>query len=185
MRPTIYSLPLIKASMIRLELVRHGGERTRVEVRRFSPEDDIWGKADEIISGWRAKAPVHDEYFDRVEFVVFFENGATFVSLLVLQFDDDAEGPPATNEPPRRLADETRHCALVFSGHRRPSALTTPQYLDVLRHYGRASREFYENLLKFYEIPEGEDPTVFAPHGAAAQRAETAGGPASTESRPS
>jgi hypothetical protein len=153
MSARIHSLPKIQASAIVLERVRHGGDRTRVEVKRFSPDDDVWERADRIISGWRAEAPLHDEFYDRVEFVVFFENGATFVSFLVLQYAGGEATDAGPSDAPTRLADEVRSSAQMFAGHRRPAGFSALQYVEMLRCYGRASRESYENMLRYYEIP--------------------------------
>lgn len=155
MTARIHSLPKIQASAIVLERVRHGGDKTRVEVKRFSPDDNVWERADQIISGWRAEAPLHDEFYDRVEFVIFFENGATHISFLVLQYAGDEAREAGPSDAPQRLADEVRSGAQMFAGHRRPAGFTALQYVEMLRCYGRASRESYENLLRYYEIPSG------------------------------
>ena len=107
MTPRFLSVPKIPATAIVLDRVRHGGPRNRVDVRRFGGGDDIWEKADQIISGWRREAPLHDRLYDRVEFTVFFANGATFVSLLLLQQPLDEEQLLTPADTPLRLADAT------------------------------------------------------------------------------
>ena len=84
---------------------------------------------------------------------IFFENGATFVSFLVLQYAGDEAREAGPSDAPTRLADEVRSSAQMFAGHRRPAGFTALQYVEMLRCYGRASRESYENMLRYYEIP--------------------------------
>lgn len=138
----------VPAAEIELELAGGAGaHRPVVKLKRFSPGDDIWARANEILLRWARVAPEEGGYL-RAEFAVRYADGRLLQSLFLLT-REHAEG--AADAPD--LAAEIRRGAEVLAARRRPDHLSEDAYRDLLRVLGRLSREQHCLLLDRYEVP--------------------------------
>lgn len=143
----------IPAFQINLERVTgHADGHPVIEIKRFDPATDIWRIADEVLLGWAEQAPEDGTYL-RVEFSVIYADGSFYSGFYLLERANATDPALAPD-----IAAEVRACAETFAGRRRPQSLRTKEeYMELLRAFGRVSRERYTALLDSYEIPGPAD----------------------------